>query len=190
MLRALERVFVRTNEVLVVGLMMTMTSLVLLNVVTRYGFRFSVTWAEELARFLMIWVAYIGAGLALRNGNHVAFEYVQTLLPPRLTVWLRALVAVGILVFLGFLTYYGWEFSQLTMRQRSAVLGVQRGIVGLAIPIGAAVLGMHLLMTVRQFVMARSPDDESGSDPLASPSAGVAAEPPTGPPAGRPEPRR
>lgn len=170
MLKLAERVFVRTNEALVVLLMMVMTSLVLLNVITRYGFQFSLTWAEELSRFLMIWVTYLGAGLALRAGNHVAFEYVQSLLPSRVVPWVRALIALGILVFLGFLAYYGWEFSQLTMRQRSAVLGIQRGVVGLAIPIGATVLGMHLLMTFRQFVSVNVRDD-----PL---SASVAAKTP------------
>lgn len=159
MLRTLERAFVRLNEALVVLLMMAMTSLVLLNVVTRYGFRFSVTWAEELSRFLMIWVTYLGAGLALRAGNHVAFEYLQSLLPPRLVPWVRGLIAALMLVFLTFLTYYGWEFSQLTMRQRSAVLGIPRGIVGLAIPIGAAVFGLHLIMTWRQFVEKSVRDD-------------------------------
>jgi len=172
MLRAAERVFVRTNESLVVVLMMAMTSLVLLNVVTRYGFRFSFAWAEELSRFLMIWVVYIGAGLALRSGNHVAFEYAQSLLPPRVVVWLRALVAVGILAFLGFLAYYGWEFSQLTMRQRSPALGIQRGVVGLAVPIGAAVLGMHLLITIRQFVTASVRDNDGSVGPPAEPPAG------------------
>ncbi len=170
MLRRLEHAFVRINEIVVVVLMAVMTSLVLLNVVTRYGFQFSVTWAEELSRFVMIWVTYIGAGLALRKGNHVAFEYVQSLLPPRAVPWLRAFVALGILAFLAYLTYFGWEFSQLTMRQRSAVLGIQRGIVGLAIPIGAIVLGMHLLMIFRQFVNTNVRDD-----PL---SASVAAPTP------------
>jgi TRAP-type transport system small permease protein len=172
MVRQLERAFVRVNEALVVLLMMAMTALVLLNVVTRYGFQFSVTWAEELSRFLMIWVTYLGAGLALRQGNHVAFEYLQSLLPERTVVWLRTLIAVGILVFLAFLAYYGWEFSQLTMRQRSAVLGLQRGIVGLAIPVGAAVLGMHLLMTFRQFVTTNVRDDPLSASVAAPASPG------------------
>ena len=177
MLILLERAFVRVNEALVVVLMMVMTSLVLLNVVTRYGFQFSVTWAEELSRFVMIWVTYLGAGLALRQGNHVAFEYVQSLLPPRVVPWLRAIIAVGILVFLAFLAYYGWEFSQLMMRQRSAVLGIQRGVVGLAIPIGAVVLGLHLLMTFRQFINMSVRDDPLSAS-VAAPSPAVAPQEP------------
>lgn len=165
MLQTLERIFIRVNETLVVLMMMTMVSLVLLNVVTRYGFQFSVAWAEELARFLMIWTVYLGAGLALRAGNHVAFEYVQSLLPTRVIPWVRGLIALVILVFLALLTYYGWEFSQLMMRPRTAMLGIPRGIVGLAIPIGAAVMGLHLLLTWRQFVQAGSRDEPSSSSP-------------------------
>lgn len=165
MFQILERIFIRVNEALVVLMMMAMVSLVLLNVVTRYGFHFSVAWAEELSRFLMIWVTYLGAGLALRAGNHVAFEYVQSLLPPRLVPWLRGLIALAILVFLALLAYYGWELSQLTMRPRTAALGIPRGIVGLAIPIGAAVLGLHLLMTLRQFVLAGARHEPGGPAP-------------------------
>jgi TRAP-type C4-dicarboxylate transport system permease small subunit len=172
MLLHAERIFVRINEALVVLLMMAMTSLVLLNVVTRYGFSFSVTWAEELSRFLMIWVTYLGAGLALRAGNHVAFEYIQSLLPRPARIAVRALIAVGILTFLALLTYYGWEFSQLTMRQRSAVLGWPRGYIGLAIPIGAVVFGMHLLMAIRQFVGSWV---EHRDDPVVDPQGGVAS---------------
>jgi TRAP-type C4-dicarboxylate transport system permease small subunit len=161
MLLRAERIFVRLNEALVVIMMMAMTSLVLLNVITRYGFSFSVTWAEELSRFLMIWVTYLAAGLALRAGNHVAFEYVQTLLPKPARLVLRLLIAIGILVFLSFLAYYGYEFSQLTMRQRSAVLGWPRGVVGLAIPIGAVVFGMHLIMTIRQFAYGGVDEDDA-----------------------------
>lgn len=63
MLLMAERIFVRLNEALVVMLMMAMTSLVLLNVVTRYAFSFSVTWAEELSRFLMRRSATLRFGL-------------------------------------------------------------------------------------------------------------------------------
>lgn len=172
MLQRAETIFVRLNEALVVVLMMTMTSLVLLNVVTRYGFSFSVTWAEELSRFLMIWVTYLGAGLALRAGNHVAFEYLQSLLPRPARMVVRSIIALGILLFLALLAYYGWEFSQLTMRQRSAVLGWPRGYVGLAIPIGALVFGMHLLMTLRQFIGSWIEHQEDVSPPR---SEGVAS---------------
>lgn len=165
MLQNLERIFIRVNEALVVLMMMAMVSLVLLNVVTRYGFQFSVAWAEELARFLMIWTVYLGAGLALRAGNHVAFEYMQSLLPAQVIPWVRGLIALVILVFLALLTYYGWEFSQLMMRPRTAMLGIPRGIVGLSIPIGAAVLGLHLLMTLRQFVQAGIRDGPSAPSP-------------------------
>jgi TRAP-type C4-dicarboxylate transport system permease small subunit len=151
MLDKAERAFILINQVLVVVLMMSMAGLVMANVVTRYLFQFSLPWAEELSRFTMIWVTYLAAGLAMREGHHVAFEYLQSLLPERVVPWVRGFVAVGMLLFLAYLTFVGWQFSQLTMRQMSAVLQIPRGIVGLAIPIGAAVFGLHLLMIFRQY---------------------------------------
>ena len=73
-LRRLERAFVRLNQGLVMLMMMAMAALVFTNVVTRYLFGFSLNWAEEASRYLMIWVAYLGAGLAMREGRHVAIE--------------------------------------------------------------------------------------------------------------------
>jgi hypothetical protein len=93
-LRRLERAFVWLNQGLVMLMMMAMAALVFTNVVTRYLFGFSLNWAEETSRYLMIWVAYLGAGLAMREGRHVAIEYLQGLLPPRLAPFARGVVVV------------------------------------------------------------------------------------------------
>ncbi len=84
MLRRAEQVFVRANQAFIGAMMVTMFALVFTNVVTRYGFGFSIAWAEEVSGFLMIWITYIGAGLALRQGRHVAIELFQDMLPPRM----------------------------------------------------------------------------------------------------------
>ena len=48
-------------------MMAVMVALVFTNVVTRYVFGFSVTWAEEFSQYLMVWIAFVGAGLAWRQ---------------------------------------------------------------------------------------------------------------------------
>ena len=80
-LAVLERAFVRVNQWLVVALMGSMAMLVFVNVITRYVFNFSIIWAEEFSQYLMIWIAYLGAGLALREGRHVAVEMLQDRCP-------------------------------------------------------------------------------------------------------------
>ncbi len=108
MLRRTERVFVRANQAFIGAMMVTMFALVFTNVVTRYGFGFSIAWAEEVSGFLMIWITYIGAGLALRQGRHVAIELFQDMLPPRMCRAVRTVLGMGIVGFFAFLAYLGF----------------------------------------------------------------------------------
>ena len=96
----LERAVVAVNRALVIGLMATMVVLVFANVVSRYAFNHSIIWVEELTQFQMIWVTYLGAGLALREGRHVAVDTLQDLLPAGLRRLLRHGVALTLAVFL------------------------------------------------------------------------------------------
>ena len=60
-----ERVLVKLNRWLLIIMAGVMVVLVFLNVVCRYIFNFSIIWAEEVSQYLMVWVAFLGAGLAL-----------------------------------------------------------------------------------------------------------------------------
>lgn len=73
-LHRLDRAFVLTNQVVVAALLAAMTALVFANVAMRYLLGHSLTWVEELTRYMMIWLAYLGAGLAWRAGAHVAVD--------------------------------------------------------------------------------------------------------------------
>jgi len=151
-LRRVERVFVVLNQGLVMLMMMAMAALVFTNVVTRYVFGFSLNWAEESSRYLMIWVTYLGAGLAMREGRHVAIEYLQGLLPERLAPVARAVIALLILAFMVALGILGAQIAQFAWRQRTPVLGLPQGAVYLAIPIGAGLFVVHFLVVLRDYL--------------------------------------
>ena len=174
-LGGLERGLIVANQAVVVIMMMAMTGLVFANVVSRYLFGDSLNWSEEIARYLMVWVTYIGAGLAMREGQHVAIDYVQTLLPRRLQPWVRGVVAASILAFLGILTYVGIEFSAFAWRQTTPVMQWPMGSMYLAIPVGALLFALHFLAIARQWIMAtpgfEEPEDVHSSDGVAGPEA-------------------
>jgi TRAP-type C4-dicarboxylate transport system permease small subunit len=83
MLERFDRFFVRANRALIGVMMLVMFVLVFVNVLGRYGIGRSWAAAEEISTFLMIWVAYLGAGLALREGRHAAIDMFQDRLPPK-----------------------------------------------------------------------------------------------------------
>ena len=57
-----------------------MTLAVLSQVFGRYLFNYSISWTEETAKFAQIWVVFIGAGIAMRRGWHVAVDVLAAYL--------------------------------------------------------------------------------------------------------------
>lgn len=136
----------------VIGLCMAaMALMVIANVVSRYGFNASIAWTEELSRFLMIAVTYLGAGLALREGRLIAVDAFQAIFP-RATKLIRCAVGVVIIVFMLTLAWVGYEYAMFAVEQETPVLGISAAIPYMIIPVGALVLVLHLSLFFSDFV--------------------------------------
>src|SRR5262252_4540972 len=59
-----------------------MVVLVFGNVVLRYVFNSGITVSEELSRWLMVWLTFLGAIVALREHQHLGVDTLVRILPP------------------------------------------------------------------------------------------------------------
>jgi TRAP-type C4-dicarboxylate transport system permease small subunit len=148
--RRFEAWLVTANRAVVFLMMVVMATLVFINVIARYAFNFSIIWAEEVSQYLMIWTAYLGAGLAFREGRHVTLEIFQDRLPAPMGRKLRMMVAAGVVLFLGAITVLGFQFVLFVWSQETPVLNISLGIPTLAIPIGALLFAVHILLMFRR----------------------------------------
>ena len=156
-----ERVLVTLNRWIVIAMMAVMVLLVFMNVVSRYIFNHSIIWAEEVSQYLMVWVAFLAAGLALREGRHVAIEILQDRLPSTTRRMTRHFVALLLVVFMGILIVLGFQFAHFAWDQESPVLNIPLGIPYLAVPIGALLLMIHLFFLYRAYIDRRYDTPES-----------------------------
>jgi TRAP-type transport system small permease protein len=140
------------NQAILAALLAIMAVLVFGNVILRYVFGISLSWVEELTRYMMIWLAWLGAGLALREGAHIAIDALQTALPEVGGRLLRSVVLLAMIGFFGALAWLGWRYSMFAWRQQTAVLRLPAGLVYLAIPVGSVLMLLHLLLTMRSAV--------------------------------------
>ncbi len=147
-----ENIFVRANQLLIALMMVVMFILVFTNVVTRYIFGFSFATTEEISTFLMIWITYLGAGLALREGRHAAIDLFQDLLPAKACHIARGFLGIVLMLFFGALAFYGIKLSQFSWAQETWATQIPRGIPYLAIPIGAVVFLLHLALIFRKWI--------------------------------------
>lgn len=131
----------------VVTLMMaTMTVVIGLEVFFRYILTSALPWPEEVARYLMIWITCLGAGLAIRYGDHVAVEFVLQRMPPPLR---RSVLFAGrllILLFLALVVVFGAEMTAKVSHQRSAAMEISMSVPYLALPVGGVLMIYQLLV--------------------------------------------
>lgn len=126
----------------------TMSGLVLTQVVLRYVFRSPLMWAEEASIFLMIWMAFVGAGIGIRRGAHIA----MTLLVDRFPSWVRlTALAISSVATILFLITVAWQGALLTVfvaDQPSPALRVSMAWPYLVLPIGAVFMITQIIATL------------------------------------------
>lgn len=150
-----ERLLVTANGAVLIALMAAMALLVIANVLARYVFNHSFVWAEELSRYMMIWGGFLGSGLVLRIGAHLAVDVFQDLLPKRAAQAMRiAVVAVMAATLLAML-WLGTDYVRFAWDQETPVLNWNFGLVYLAIPIGALLMLVHLALVASAYVRER-----------------------------------
>jgi TRAP-type C4-dicarboxylate transport system permease small subunit len=125
-----------------------MTVLTLVQVVLRYIFRTPLVWTEEASVFLMIWMAFVGAGVAMRRGAHIA----MLILVERLPRWLsRSLLTSSRLLMLAFLVVIAWQGWLLAMSvggQRSPALAIAMTWPYLTMPLGSLFMATQLIASM------------------------------------------
>ena len=154
-LGAVEATIVSANRWVVIALMAAMAVLVFANVVSRYLLNYSLIWVEELTRYMMVWVGFLGAGLVLRLGAHIAVEAFQDVLPPRAARALRAGIVLVLGVTFAAMTWLGARYAAFAWDQETPVLNWSTGAIYLAIPIGSALLLAHLVFVATGSVRSR-----------------------------------
>lgn len=161
----LEAALIAANRWVVIGLMAAMSVLVFANVVSRYVFNYSFIWVEEVTRYMMVWVGFIGSGLVLRYGAHIAVEAFQDLLPTRAAQVTRAIVVLVLAATFIAMTWLGVQYVRFAWEQETPVFNWNFGMVYLAIPIGSALMLVHLLCIARPYVIGRHFDKSESFSP-------------------------
>jgi TRAP-type C4-dicarboxylate transport system permease small subunit len=152
---ALDRALAQAETVLLGVLVLAMTGATLGQVVARYVFGAPLIWSEEAARYLFVWVSMIGAALAAREGAHYALTALVERLPApaaRLAGLGALAIAVG---FLLVLLVTGVNETRQAHLQDAATLPFRMSLPYAAIPTGAALMLLHILLNAAQATRRR-----------------------------------
>ena len=88
---------------------------------TRYALNDSASWTEEIARYLLIATAFVGAAVGVRKNNHIQVDFLYRLLPPTVTRPLSTFVDIVRILFFG---YCGWLTIALMQKIGSSRMAI------------------------------------------------------------------
>lgn len=132
------------------AVLMALVSLLLLTqVVARLVGTAAFGWVEEAARYLFIWLVFLGSGFAVRRGGHIMADILRPKSNHVLAkCWLIVLEAILVGVSLGLL-WYGWRFAGISSNTSMVTLDMSMAYRSAAVPVGAAIM---LLMGLANIV--------------------------------------
>ncbi|MGD9124478.1 MAG: TRAP transporter small permease [Desulfarculaceae bacterium] len=136
---------------MLVGLGIAMSVIILLQVFFRYVVGASISWSEEAARYLMVWMGSLGAVVALRQGRHIGVRVLVDRLPGRTyDRFLVPVVQATIVTFLSFLLWQGVELANFNLDQLSPALEIPMLIPYAAVPAAALMMILDILADILQ----------------------------------------
>lgn len=151
-LTKIDKVITKINEVILAVVLFLMFAFTFSNVVGRYFFQTSIAWASEAARFLMMSLAFLGMGLAMRQGRHSSFNVFQDALPQKVRKLVRIFVAALIIAFMIILLVLGFQYMMRFMWNPTEVMRWPSGVWYSAIPLGCLMFLFHFGMMIKDYV--------------------------------------
>jgi len=122
-----------------------MAAIVFYQVFTRYVMDDPAGWTEEIARYFLVAVVFIGAAMSVRKNNHIQVDYFYRLIPEVLARPLSIAVDVARSLFLGYATWLCWLLIQRIGSSRMAIVDLPVGWVFGAMLVGFVVMFLRSL---------------------------------------------
>lgn len=144
------RYYLRNAEEIICGACLTfMVGLVIINVLLRFLFGYSITWAEEISTICFVWAVFVGASAVYKHKMDMGIDVLVLKLPATAQRYVRLLVTLLLLLINGYIFYMSIVFTSIAWAKPTAVLGVSSAVFNSALIVGFGLITWHTLGFLR-----------------------------------------
>lgn len=126
-----------------------------MQVIWRYVLQHSLSWSEELMRYLYVWVTMIGMSIGIRRKGLAYISGLIDFISKKSIIGKKLIIIIGFsvqIVLFAFITIYGWKLSMQTMGQLSPALRCSMGYVYLSMPVGGILSLIYTADEIRNYL--------------------------------------
>lgn len=142
-------------RIVIIAFFMVMFMATFLQVLARNLALFSISWSDELCRFLIVYIVYLGSGLAARKGRLIRMEVLPMLVKAskrgvRRFYWAAAFISLSFCVMASYCTTM---VMKINYKAFSAALKIPMAVPYMAIPLGCAVIALNMFANVLELTL-------------------------------------
>lgn len=147
----LKQIDEKLEQTILVILLILMTIIMGIQITSRYVFGNSLSWSEELTRFLFVWSAFIGVSYTTKKGTSIRITNLIDVFPKNIQKIFYLISDIILAIFFLALTVYGYQvvLSTMASHQVSAAMGVPMWIVNASVFIGGL---LSLIRTIQNII--------------------------------------
>ncbi|HNU10997.1 MAG TPA: TRAP transporter small permease [Rubrivivax sp.] len=136
---------VRLAEWIVIITFTVMVVVTIAQVAGRYVLSYSLPWADELARYCLVWMVFIGMVVTFARGAHITADVLRDRYRGRVGLVMLTLIDVANAVLFVALLYGGLKLMQMAATQMTPGLGISKSWIYAALPLGSVLMLWELL---------------------------------------------
>ena len=141
----LARILCSITEKILFVLLTAMTVIVFTQVLSRYVFHTPLYWTEEAARYLQIWIVFLGASVGIRRGAHMGFTWFVERSSLKMKKICAIVATLGLIAFSFNITYYGTIITLQNLEQLSPGLQMPIACLYACLPVGGILCLIQLI---------------------------------------------
>lgn len=130
-------------------LLLSMVAVVFANVFCRFVLNASIAWSEEVARFLFLWIVFLGSFFAFVTNEHLGLDLVVNAVSERTAKWIGIIRDLLVIFSIGIVTVGGYSITKDNWDWLSPAISLPYGYVNIIVPLTMAPM---LIIAIIRFV--------------------------------------
>ncbi len=132
------------------ALLLAMIIIVTIQAVGRSFLKIPTSWTEEVSKYTLIWLTFLGSPVVLYKGDHLMVDLFYVKFKPRVRQWVHLFSDLFISAFCSYVIYFGVMLcmNKFVLNFVSPAAGIPRIFVYSALPVGAAIMLIYSLCDI------------------------------------------
>lgn len=141
------------EEIVLIVMFAAMVGIIFFQVIMRYVFNNSLSWSEELGKFLFVWLSWLGISIGHRRKEHIRITLLVEKLPYKIKKILEAISEVILIIISSVTIYYGIIMIDIQKKVPYAGIKISTSWGYLSLVLGCAIFilrsGVYFIQSIK-----------------------------------------